>query len=470
MGRRRARRKVPKWMVVSDEDLRRWELEKPNPAKWASAPGEQTKVEKPLARTPGAVQYLGPAVPAAEEPSADALARRARGREDRPMTPRTEARRARLVQSKSPARSAGSRGYQCEVPSSAAGQRILQRRRKVAMKNLPTTTKSLQRLKRTMNAPRPRSASSQRSGAGEPLWARPATAGPTMQSTPSMRWDRAILPPAPSTCSLRPQRSLIAEAERAQLRDLRASLEEDSRQQLLVRMADAPAKRPSTAPARTGRTRRPRRKRPESSGGGSSSVGEEVPARPRPRSPERQTTTFLGTNSQKGVLLFEIMQADGIMNQYDASELFQIHVRGIGVHGWDGTPEGRGTYENEAALRDIFERFGVFLGATIRHRIEDGKNTSWALVTMGDEHSVERALTAPTVMAVRALCLSVLRLANRLADARSAFDDLRSNVWGRAVAGPRSIIPGHLTLAPTPRPSRTADRLCAASRVRQSSR
>ena len=62
MGRRRARRKVPKWMVVSDEDLRRWELEKPNPAKWASAPGEQTKVEKPLARTPGAVQYLGPAV------------------------------------------------------------------------------------------------------------------------------------------------------------------------------------------------------------------------------------------------------------------------------------------------------------------------------------------------------------------------------------------------------------------------
>ena len=155
---------------------------------------------------------------------------------------------------------------------------------------------------------------------------------------------------------------------------------------------------------------------------------------------------------QASRLLFEIMQADGIMNQYDASELFQIHVRGIGVHGWDGTPEGRGTYENEAALRDIFERFGVFLGATIRHRIEDGKNTSWALVTMGDEHSVERALTAPTVMAVRALCLSVLRLANRPADARSAFDDLRSNVWGRAVAGPRSIIPGHLTLTP-PRPA-----------------
>ena len=80
-----------------------------------------------------------------------------------------------------------------------------------------------------------------------------------------------------------------------------------------------------------------------------------------------------------------------------------LHVRGIGVHGWDGTPEGRGTYENEGALRELFKRFGVFRSATIRHRVEDGENTSWALVTMGDEIAVERALSAPTVMAVRFL-------------------------------------------------------------------
>eukprot|EP01045_Picozoa_sp_COSAG04_P025680 COSAG04_NODE_3415_length_2831_cov_8.177892_3_plen_100_part_01 len=66
----------------------------------------------------------------------------------------------------------------------------------------------------------------------------------------------------------------------------------------------------------------------------------------------------------------------------------QIHVRGIGVDGWDGTEEGTGSYENEEALEEIFSAFGSFVQATIRHRIADGKNTSWALVTMGDAESV----------------------------------------------------------------------------------
>ena len=77
----------------------------------------------------------------------------------------------------------------------------------------------------------------------------------------------------------------------------------------------------------------------------------------------------------------------------------QIHVRGIGIGGWDGTEGGVGRYENEAALQEIFGAFGTFVQATIRHRIEDGQNTSWALVTMGDAESVDRALAAPSVMA-----------------------------------------------------------------------
>ena len=77
----------------------------------------------------------------------------------------------------------------------------------------------------------------------------------------------------------------------------------------------------------------------------------------------------------------------------------QIHVRGIGIDGWDGTEGGVGRYENEAALQEIFGAFGTFVQATIRHRIEDGQNTSWALVTMGDAESVDRALAAPSVMA-----------------------------------------------------------------------
>ena len=72
----------------------------------------------------------------------------------------------------------------------------------------------------------------------------------------------------------------------------------------------------------------------------------------------------------------------------------RLHVRGIGVHGWDGTEEGKGDYESEAALRKIFERFGYFQNAMVRHRVQDGKNTSWALVTMADEAAVERALAA----------------------------------------------------------------------------
>jgi hypothetical protein len=85
----------------------------------------------------------------------------------------------------------------------------------------------------------------------------------------------------------------------------------------------------------------------------------------------------------------------------DAPEGTQIHVRGVGVHGWDGTPNGEGEFESEDALGKIFSAFGVFVQATVRHRIDagTGENTSWALVTMGDTAAADRALGAPVVMA-----------------------------------------------------------------------
>ncbi len=73
-----------------------------------------------------------------------------------------------------------------------------------------------------------------------------------------------------------------------------------------------------------------------------------------------------------------------------------IHVRGIGIDGWDGTPDGKGDYENEAALKRLFEPFGDFRQATIRHRIDDGKNSSWALVTMGNAATVDAILQSHT--------------------------------------------------------------------------
>lgn len=77
----------------------------------------------------------------------------------------------------------------------------------------------------------------------------------------------------------------------------------------------------------------------------------------------------------------------------------QLHVRGIGVHGWDGTPEGVGAFESEPALRTVFARFGHMVQATVRHRIDEvsGANTSWALVTMLDKASAERAVEAAVV-------------------------------------------------------------------------
>ena len=69
-----------------------------------------------------------------------------------------------------------------------------------------------------------------------------------------------------------------------------------------------------------------------------------------------------------------------------------LHVKGIGVDGWDGTPDGKGDYESEEALKLMFGVFGSFKQATIRHKISDGENTSWALVTMGDAAAVDAIL------------------------------------------------------------------------------
>jgi hypothetical protein len=97
----------------------------------------------------------------------------------------------------------------------------------------------------------------------------------------------------------------------------------------------------------------------------------------------------------------------------------QVHVRHIGQSGWDGTVGGRGTYENVEALTKIFSKFGTVVGATIRHRInkdgkkmedeemntdpstrvDNGENTSWALVTMSDKAGVDRVVNAKVVMA-----------------------------------------------------------------------
>lgn len=53
----------------------------------------------------------------------------------------------------------------------------------------------------------------------------------------------------------------------------------------------------------------------------------------------------------------------------------QVHFRGIGVSGWDGTRDGVGLYENKVDLVTIFSPFGDVEQVTIRHRVEGQNNT-----------------------------------------------------------------------------------------------
>jgi hypothetical protein len=90
---------------------------------------------------------------------------------------------------------------------------------------------------------------------------------------------------------------------------------------------------------------------------------------------------------------------DAPPSQHDAAEQV-LHVRGIGVDGWDGTVDGRGTFEYEEPLKNFFvQKFGPVVNVTVRHRIANGANTSWALVTMETAEGAEAALAAPFVMA-----------------------------------------------------------------------
>jgi hypothetical protein len=291
---------------VTPEELERYERSLVKPK------GRET----PLASTSQALEYLGPLKLGRRirAPSAE----RRRPRKERPMTPRTAARRGRLVASKSPMREAGSRGYLCEVPSSDKGQRIVARRRAAAQKDLPGFDSSRRQAARTLSATgRRRSSAAGRSRA--PLWAtsqRPSSAAANMQSVSAAPlWDRATLPPAPSTCSLRPQRSMINEADREARLALRASAEASSREQLLATMASDP--RPFTAPAARTRRSHASPKRSPRTSPRASSVDGSSPEREREQTHAEdaavQTPVMeLGHHAEHSALILEIIRAEGV--------------------------------------------------------------------------------------------------------------------------------------------------------------
>eukprot|EP01048_Picozoa_sp_COSAG05_P003430 COSAG05_NODE_157_length_15666_cov_29.830410_6_plen_288_part_00 len=77
----------------------------------------------------------------------------------------------------------------------------------------------------------------------------------------------------------------------------------------------------------------------------------------------------------------------------------RLKVSNIGVHGWDGTDDGCGFFEDEGQLINLMGKFGRCVRASVRHRIQDGHNISWAIVTFETPDGANRALAAVSIMA-----------------------------------------------------------------------
>ena len=98
-------------------------------------------------------------------------------------------------------------------------------------------------------------------------------------------------------------------------------------------------------------------------------------------------------------------QAARILPQDDVAAL-TLHVRGIG-----------GGLEGPAMLTQLFSQFGPVIKATVRHREDCGKNTSWALVTFEEPQAVELALKAELVAEDTGMVLDINRYSMKQAAA-----------------------------------------------------
>ncbi len=78
-----------------------------------------------------------------------------------------------------------------------------------------------------------------------------------------------------------------------------------------------------------------------------------------------------------------------------------LHVRNIGGGVEVENAAETSEYESPAKLATLLEQFGAVEQVTIRHRIQDGANTSWALVTMETAEAADKVVQAPRVLAGR---------------------------------------------------------------------
>jgi hypothetical protein len=63
---------------------------------------------------------------------------------------------------------------------------------------------------------------------------------------------------------------------------------------------------------------------------------------------------------------------------------YKLHVRNIGVDGWDGSDEGRGTFENEESIKEIFSQVthaSNFISCTLWSFADDSHGRWWFLLS-----------------------------------------------------------------------------------------
>ena len=89
-----------------------------------------------------------------------------------------------------------------------------------------------------------------------------------------------------------------------------------------------------------------------------------------------------------------------------------LHVKGVGIEGWDGTRTGTGTFEDETVLQGLFAQHGEEVSdVSVKHKIKGDHNKSWAVVAVRGMESAERLLAADIVAGSSRLQLTLFTMA-----------------------------------------------------------
>eukprot|EP01048_Picozoa_sp_COSAG05_P003993 COSAG05_NODE_199_length_14500_cov_458.233456_2_plen_465_part_00 len=137
----------------------------------------------------------------------------------------------------------------------------------------------------------------------------------------------------------------------------------------------------------------------------------------------------------RGSVKLDSTRSTGEDTNHQLADQYPVHVAGIGVSGWNGSPDGVGRFESDESLRTIFGVYGPVDRIEIRHQISaDGlQNTSWALITMGTQDSVTAIERAGKITV--GVDNSVLTVRTDRLDVAEFMDQIRNRDQAEITAG-----------------------------------